>query len=177
MATARGTMLLHSEAFVTARYGADAHRKVLEAIPPESAARFAGSLPEGSRVPLVHLVAYMKAAKELLAPGDAQFFHELGRFAGARDREASGFSHMVADRATALKMMKVLWNAYLAEGSFEIVSSDGASATGRVVGFRGDPVLCERITGVVETQLSAARAAHVACVFRGDPACTWTVWW
>jgi hypothetical protein len=170
-------MLLNSEAFVRDRFGAAAHQRVLAGMPPESTPRFSTSLPDGARVPMEQLVAYMKTARALLAPDDGDFFREMGRFAGARDRDERAFSHMVADRATILRMMKVLWSTFYSEGTFEILESDEQSATGRAVGFTGDPVLCDRICGVAETQLRVARIEHVACVFRGDPACAWTVWW
>jgi hypothetical protein len=128
-------------------------------------------------VPLEHLVAYMVAAKSLLAPNEADFFRQMGRFAGERDRNERAFSHMVADRDTAIRMLRVLWHAYYGGGSLEILSADDQRLVCRAVDFKGDPVLCERITGVAEGQLRASRAEHGACVFRGDPACEWTLWW
>ncbi len=177
MPKVRATLLMNAQAFVTERFGATAHRRVLAELKAPAAALFSISLPTGSRIPLEHLVAYMVTAKRLFAPDETGFHREIGRFAGTVEREESAFSHMVADRETLLKTLKMLWRAYYSEGKVEIVSSDAAQVTWRAVNFRGDPVLCERITGATETQAGAARSEHGACVFRGDAACQWTAWW
>jgi len=177
MATGRGTLLLNSAAFVRTRFGEEGQRRVLAAI-PDVARHFSGSgsLPEGARIPLEHLILYMTTARSLLAPEAADFYREMGRFSAAQESKG-GLAHIVSDRETLVKMLRTLWRAYFDSGSFEVVEKDGNSFTGRVVDFEGHAALCERISGVADAHFRTAHVEHVACVFRGDARCDWKVRW
>lgn len=177
MVSVRATLMSNSEAFVKERFGAEAHQRVLAALPREMAAAIGRPLPESARVPLEQLVAYMESARRLLAPEEPGFFRAMGRFGGERDRSARAFIHMLPDRETSVKMLSVMWHAYYGEGQIVVVERDEHHLTARVEGFRGHPVLCERITGAVETEMGGLRAEHGRCVFRGEAACEWTLWW
>lgn len=177
MAGVRGTVLFNTIAFLRARYGPDAHERVLDSVPPECAASFQGPLTEGGLRPLVHLLTYMEKAKALCGPSDPDFFRQMGLFAGAKHRDDSNFSFMLSDRETAQRMLKVIWRSFFDEGYAEPVEKTQRSFTFRVVGFRGSSSLCERLVGAAQAQLRGVGAEHRACVFRGDPHCEFSVWW
>jgi hypothetical protein len=175
--TVRRRLLKNSEAFVTARFGPDAHARVLSGLPPETVAVFATSAPDGSAVAVAHLIAYMKAARALLAPTDEDFYKQMGRFGGSQDKDASNFAHMVATRETAVRMLRMMWHSYYDDGTLDVVFSSPEKVQVRARMRRGDPILCQRVTGAAEGQLGARSAEHATCVFRGDAECIWEIVW
>jgi len=175
MSTGRATLLLNSAAYVRMRFGEDGHKQVLKA-QPQLGFSFSGSLPQGARIPVEHVVLYMETARALLAPEESGFFRDLGRFAAEQDRQG-GLGHMVLDRDTLVRMLRTLWRAYFDTGSFEVLEKEERSFTARVADFAGHPALCERISGVADAHFKDASVEHVRCVFRGDSSCDWSLRW
>ncbi len=177
----RGVMLLNAVAFVRDAYGSGAHDRVIASLPARHCGRLLGTLRDASWEPAEDLVAYMEAARALLAPDEPTFFRRLGRFAGERERNAQGYRPMVADPSTAMRLAPVIWSSFYDEGRLEVVVSGPREATTHIHGFRVSRVLCERTCGswegLASTETLEARVSEVACAVEGAPACEMRVVW
>jgi hypothetical protein len=177
----RGTLVLNTVEFIRETYGAPALPEVLRALPAKNAATFRSDLREASWEPLADLLAYMEAAKALLAPRDAEFFRAMGRFAGRRDREERAFGFMLGDLETATRMARTLWRSVFDQGSLEVVERSAHAAVLRVRDFPTTAALCQRVAGSLEGQLSSAAldiaVKERACVLDGAPYCEFGLTW
>lgn len=176
----RGTFVLSSVAFVCERYGRQAHERVLRALPVAARASLETELRDAAWKPLEHALAYMQAARELLAPGDDRFFREMGRSAGRAGR-ASGFGAMVADPETTARMFTVLGRAIVDFGRVEVVEQGADGLRARFHGFPPVAALCERRVGAYEELLHApgtvVTVEETACTSAGSPYCELQVRW
>jgi hypothetical protein len=129
----------------------------------------------------VDAVAYLDAARRLLAPGDDGFYRNLGRYAGRTERRAQGYEPMVRDPATAVRMGPAVWSSFYDSGRLEVEIVSPLEARARVLDFAVSPVLCERSCGAWEGLLSSetlrATAAETRCVHRGSAFCEIHVRW
>lgn len=176
----RGSFLLASIRFVRERYGPQAHERVLQALPVAARAAIETELREAAWKPLEHALAYMQAARELLAPGDGQFFREMGRSAGRAGRE-SGFGVMVTDPDRTVRMFAVFSRAIVDFGRVEVVEHGAHDFRARFHGFPPVPALCERRVGAYEELLhspgTAVSVVETACTTAGSPYCELHVRW
>src|SRR5262249_28184397 len=111
MVHVRGVMILNAVSFVREGFGAPQQQAVVDRLPSAMQAAFLAPIRESSWKPLELFVAYMEAAQALLAPQDADFYRELGRFAGRQEREGSNFKLMVADPPTAMRLAPLVWRS------------------------------------------------------------------
>lgn len=173
----RGTLLINAIGFVRERFGEDGHRKVRHAL----AQPFPQPLREASWVPLDLLVSYSERAKELLAPGEEDFFRGLGLYAGQNDRKGRAMGVMVADLETATKMAPTLWRQFFDSGELQVAERRPEGAILRIVDFPTTRSLCERITGSLEGLLTGAAGAVLVqktlCVLDGSPYCEYRLSW
>ncbi len=176
----RGSVLLSSAAFVRQRFGPEAHERVVARLRPEHQAAFTADLREGSWKPVEAVDAYMEAARRLLAPGDASFFREMGRFAGEQARR-SVFASMVRDAETAARMLPTMGRVVADQGRAEVVQAGPGELRARISGFPTTPALCERRVGAYEALFGSAEApveaSETACVLQGSPWCEIRVVW
>jgi hypothetical protein len=169
--------------FVREKYGPAAHERVLQALPERHWGTFHGPVREASWEPIADLVAYMEAARRLLAPGDGDFYKQLGLFAGRQTRN-TGFAALLGDDPEAASgRAQVLWRAYYDEGRLEIVEKGDGFLTARIHDFpAAHPALCKRISGFWEGCFDAEGRppTHVeerACATQGAPYCEMRVTW
>lgn len=176
----RGSFALGSVRFVRERFGPQAHELVLQALPVAARASLETELRDAAWKPLEHALAYMQAARELLAPDDGQFFREMGRSAGRAGR-ASGFGVMVSDPETAARMFTVLGRAIVDFGRVEVVEHGADGLRARFHGFPTVAALCERRLGAYEELLHApgtvVTVEETACTSAGSPYCELLVRW
>ena len=175
MARVRGTLVVNTFAFVRKVHGPDAHARILKAIGPEDASALEASAREAGWFPLHPLLRYIEKAREMYAPGDADYFRSMGRFAGTADRESRAMGVMVSDLETATKMARVLWRQFFDEGRLEVVEQTAQGARLRILDFEAHPALCERIVGSLEGLLGGAtpevRVVQSACALHGAAYC------
>ncbi len=181
MAKARGTLVLNTIAFVREKHGPEAHERVVASLGTRHAAAIQLSPREAGWVDVDVILAYMEAAHRLLAPDDPGFYREIGRFAGQRDRDARAFGIMVGDFATAMRLASILWRAFFDVGDLEVVDRDATGATLHIRNFPTHRILCQRIVGSLEGQLSRpespVRVEERACVLDGAPCCELRLDW
>lgn len=178
---ARGVAVLNAIRFVKERYGEDAHATVLRALPSSRWGTFLGELREASWEPLEDFSAYLEAARRQLAPADAEFYRELGRFAGGLERKKAAFGIMVAEPSTSMRMGPVIWKAFFDIGELQVLIHSGREAVAVIRGFPASRALCERLRGAWEGLLATEQLEVVtderACAARGDDRCEIGVGW
>jgi hypothetical protein len=172
MANARATLFLNSVAFVRERFSPEAAARVHAALPLALQAWLDGGPRETAWRPVEDLVAYMSAARALVAPDDPGFYRELGRFAGLLDRRERGVGTLFTDVDVAARMAGVIWRTYFDAGRLE-ASPDGDALRLRIHDFPARRELCERIVGSLEGQWAELQplVAKSACRLDGAPCC------
>ncbi len=174
MAAVRGIFFLNTMDFVRGVHGADTHARILDALPAERVAPWRGKISWSSWLALDDLLAYMEAARRLVAADDPQFFRTMGREGALRCRSRA-IGMTLTDPELSADYGGALWHLLVDVGEME-VSRTGVDETAvRIRGFPAHPAFCQRILGAVEGILSVAqRPARVekrACVLGGDPCC------
>ena len=156
-------------------YGSGAHARVLAYLPAEQAARLDGDVREASWQRIEDLVAYMEAARALLAPDDGSFHRRLGRFAGELDRRQRAVSVMVRDVPTAAAMAQTVFRSYFEVGRLEVAGIDPLGAVLRFHDFPMTEAWCQRTQGALEGLLSneelEIRVSEGECLARGGGFC------
>lgn len=167
----RGTFVLNSFDFVREHYGPLAHWDVLRSL-PRSVASMTEVL-EISWVPLADLVAYMEAAKKLLAPGDPHFHRVMGHY-GASQLRALWVGIAVHD-PQALRLGPLLWRTFVDSGRLEVIDARPEAAILRIHDLPAAAPFCQRVFGSIEGILRLGgrqlRVEKRACTSRGDPCC------
>lgn len=175
MPNLRGTAFLNIARYVRERFGAGAHERVIAALPAAAAAPFLAELRESAWKPAEHLVAYMEKARALLAPDEAGFFRDVGRFSGRHVRDTA-FRTLLTDPDAAARQSAFLWGAFYDAGRLEM-RREGDMLLIRILDFPSPGrSLCERQAGFIQGALEAwggagVRVEKVACVFDGAPHC------
>jgi hypothetical protein len=181
MPKVRGAMVLHAVRFVREIYGEDAHERVLKGVEPQHWGTLLGPVREASWEPVEDLVAYLSAARALLAPGDPAFFRTLGAFSGRLEREAAGFKRLVSDPSTAVRMAPRTWRTFYDQGHVEVMTDGPLEARARIFGFPASEALCERRVGAWASLVSypgmGAVAEELVCGRDGSPFCEVRVTW
>lgn len=174
----RGRDLIDALAFVRESYGAEAVEKAVARLGAPEQARFQSAFREVEWYPLEALVAFLRAAKALLAPDDASFFERQGRYAAQRQKNAF-LSVMVGTPEARMLTAPTIWRMFYDVGRLEVVGDDPAAAISRILDFPTTPELCQRFRGIWEGLASTAARPAVAteprCVLRGDPFCEFVV--
>lgn len=177
--SARGMFVLNMVDFVRETYGS-AHEKIVAALPERHAATFRDEVHESAWSPLEDVVAYMEAAKRLLAPADPDFFRKMGFFGGRHDR-ARALGILVSDVAMALRTTRILWQAFFDTGELDVAEVGPNWATLRVRNFPARNCLCQSVVGSLEGLLSVAavpvRVEERACLIEGSPYCEFRLNW
>ena len=181
MVRVRGIAFVGAVQFVRDAYGAEAHERVVEALPAVSRAAFAAPLRDAVWKPLEALVLYAGTARELLAPADETFYARLGFRSGSVERSQGGFLPMVADMPTAIRLASVLWRSLYDTGRMSLTADGECRAVARVSDFPTTPALCQAncaaLAGLLSSETRAVRTRQLACVLDGAPACEWEVTW
>jgi hypothetical protein len=181
MVRVRGIALIGAVQFVKDEFGADAHQRVLDALPEENRATFAAPLRDAVWRPLDDLAAYAGTARRLLAPEDAGFYERLGFRAGRVEREQGGFHPMVADAPTAIRLASVIWRSLYDTGRMELVPEGESRALARIHDFPTSPALCQAncaaMAGLLGSDARPVRTEQSACVLDGAACCEYRVSW
>jgi hypothetical protein len=181
MPKVRGAMFVYAFRFVRESHGGAAHDRVLKRLDPRHWGTLLRPVREASWEPVEDLVAYMEAARELLAPGDASFYRRLGAFSGRLEREAAGFEPLVADPSTAVRMAPTTWRSFYDQGHVEVKTDGPLDARVRIFGFPASEALCERRVGAWASMASSATliasAEELVCARDGSPFCEVRVNW
>ncbi len=156
-------------------YGPQAHAEVLARLPPALSAHYRSQIREASWQSIEDLVAYMEAAKGLLAPDESGFYRRLGRFAGEHDRRQRAVSVMVQDIHTATVMAQTVFRTFFDVGRLEVAGIDAGGAVLRFHDFPMTETWCQRTQGAIEGLVSndavAVRVTAGDCVARGAAWC------
>jgi hypothetical protein len=181
MAQVRGALVSSAVQFVRETYGPDAHERVLGALDPRARATLGKRIRDSSFEPVEHFVAYIEAARQILAPDDAGFFRSLGRYTGRRARDSQGFKVMVAEPESAVRMAPITWKAFYDTGRADARMTGPREALIRLVDFPSRASLCERscgtLEGLVSTETLQATVEHTRCIARSDPCCEYRIMW
>lgn len=181
MVRIRGIAIIGAVQFIRDEFGAEAHERVLQAIPESSRAAFASPLRDAIWKPLDDLIAYAGTARALFAPEDAGFYVRLGFHAGRVEREQGGFHPMVVDVPTATRLAAVIWRTLYDTGRMEILVNGTSGAVARIHDFPTSPALCQAncaaLAGLLSSDTLAVRTDQVACTLDGAPWCEYRVTW
>jgi hypothetical protein len=181
MVRIRGIAIIGAVQFVRDEFGAEAHERVLEAIPEANRGAFASPLRDAIWKPLDDLVAYAGTARALFAPDDATFYARLGFHAGRVEREQGGFHPMVVDVPTATRLAAVIWRTLYDAGRMEIVANSASGAIARIHDFPTSPALCQAncaaLAGLLSSETLAVRTEQAACTLDGASWCEYRITW
>jgi hypothetical protein len=181
MTKTRSIALLGAVQFVQKTYGQAAHERVLAALSEDVRRGFVPPIRDSNWRPLTDLGAYTETAKALLAPKEPDFFHRLGRFIGHVERERGGFKPMVAEPATTMRMMSLVWRAIYDEGRAEVAIAGPKEGFFRIHDFLKSRTVCQTHAGAMEglfgTDKAPVRVEETACVHDGSPYCEFHVLW
>jgi hypothetical protein len=181
MVRIRGLALIGTIQFVKDAYGAEAHERVVAALPLAERTTFAAPIRDAVWKPLEMLVVYAGTARALLAPADDTFYARLGFRSGSVERVQGGFLPMVADVPTAIRLAPVLWRSLYDVGRMSMVADGQCRAVARVSDFPTTRALCEAncaaLAGLLTSDTRAVRTRQLACVLDGADACLWEVSW
>jgi hypothetical protein len=181
MVRVRGIAFIGALQFVREEFGAEAHQRVLDALPEAHRASFSGALRDATWKPLDDLVAYAGTARQVLASQDDRFYERLGFRAGRVEREEGGFHPMVADAVTAIRLGAVYWRSLYDVGRMELLPEGEGQAVARIHDFPTSPALCQAncaaLSGLLGTERQPVRTEQLACVLDGAPFCEYRVTW
>jgi hypothetical protein len=181
MVRVRGIAFIGCVQFVKDAYGAEAHERVVGALPAATRGTFTGPLRDAVWKPLADLVLYAGTARELLDPTDETFYARLGFRSGSVERSQGGFLPMVADMPTAIRLASVLWRSLYDTGRMALVPDGPGRAIAKVTDFATTTALCQAncaaLAGLLSSETRAVRTRQLACVLDGAPACEWEVTW
>jgi hypothetical protein len=181
MVRVRGIAFIGAVQFVRDAFGAEAHGRVVEALPVGPRAAFAAPLRDAVWKPLEALALYAGTARGLLAPEDETFYARLGFRSGCVERSQGGFLPMVADMPTAIRLAPVLWRSLYDTGRMSLTADGECRALARVSDFPTTRALCQgncaALAGLLTSETRAVRTRQLACVLDGPPCCEWEVTW
>lgn len=182
-ATAKGSTVRSTLAFVELRYGAAVTSSALAAVAPELREQFA-SLQPTDEFAYARLVSLLQAIDALLAEQFPSWAEESGAHAidSLGVQMYGGILRKATPRAFLTQSVS-LFRLYYHPGDMEVVEDAAERAVLRLVGF--DPVtqlFCRRQTGGLRRAIEiagggAARVRHVRCRIEGDAFCEWELHW
>ena len=173
----RGQTAINTMRFVKERFGAEAHERVVAALPSAKAGTFLAPIRDAAWKPLDHTLAYMEIAQRLLAPDDPTFHRQTGRYSG-RATGSSAFRLLIGSSPElAVTRSAFMWRFLYDAGRVELVDKAPGSISLRILYFHPPSrAWCDRIAGFLEAvvELAGAREARVdevVCVHQGAPHC------
>ena len=183
MATAKGSTLRATMAYVEGTAGPERARAVLARLEPELRERVAQAQAT-EEVPVDELLALWRAV-------DAEIGAEAPEWvehSGALSIEAYGVQLYggILRKASPLEFLTQsvsLFRLYYAPGDMEVVEAEPGRAVLRLVGFDVfDRFFCRRQTGGLGRALTLAGGTspsvrHVRCAGEGDAFCEWELKW
>jgi hypothetical protein len=183
VATAKGSTLRATLAYVENTAGAERARAVLARLEPEVRARVVQAQAT-EEVPIDELLALWRAV-------DAEIGAEAPEWvehSGALSIEAYGVQLYggILRKASPLEFLTQsvsLFRLYYAPGDMQVVEAEPGRAVLRLVGFDVfDRFFCRRQTGGLGRALTLAGGAspsvrHVRCAGEGDAFCEWELKW
>jgi len=173
MARVRGRLLIDGVGFVRDTFGADAPARVFDGLPAEARGVFHHGIREQDWYPIPVFVAYLVAAKRILAPKDDAFYRRQGRYAG--ERQKSFLGAMASSLQTQRMMAPTIWRMYFDVGRLVVVEAVPGQPTCQIHDFPTTQELCERLLGAWEGVVSApgrpAAVREIRCALRGAPCC------
>jgi hypothetical protein len=182
-ATARGSTVHATLAFIRATYGAATLDTILERLEAglrESLER-AGMTDE---LPYERLLTLWRSADETLRRRDPDWMEQAGAFAidSLGQQLYGGLLHK-ASPSEFITQSVSLFRLYYAPGDMVPVELEPLRAVVRLVDFPAiGPLFCRRQTGGLRraTELAGGkevRVAHVRCEHEGDAFCEWELRW
>jgi hypothetical protein len=149
----RGSVYQSAREFVIERFGADALRRVIEALPPGDRSVMSGSVERSAWMAFLPWVSLLETMDRVLGRGDLALVRESGRWAALKDLPAL-FPELVRAGTPfdIIVLASKFWNSYYDSGRAEAVAADEPdTAVFEAVGF-GLPRLvhCHRVLGWIE---------------------------
>jgi hypothetical protein len=183
MATAKGSTLRATLAFVEGAVGRERTEAVLARLAPALRARVTAAQAT-DEVPMEELLALWHATDAEIGAEDPTWVER----SGAHSIEAYGVQLYggilrKASPTEFLTQSVSLYRLYYQPGDMRVVESDTGRAVLRLVGFDvADALFCRRQTGGLGRALTLAGGAtpwvrHVRCVVEGDAFCEWELTW
>ena len=183
MASAKGSTLRATLAYVEGTAGAERARAVLARLDPEQRARVMQAQPT-EEVPIGELLALWHAVDAEIGAEAPQWVEH----SGALSIEAYGMQLYggILKKASPLEFLTQsvsLFKLYYAPGDMQVIEAESGRAVLRLVGFDVfDPFFCRRQTGGLGRALTLAGGSspsvrHVRCTGEGDAFCEWELKW
>ena len=182
-ATAKGSTLRATLAYVEHALGAERARAVLARLEPAQRALVTQAQPT-EEVPIGELLALWHAVDAEIGAEAPQWPEE----SGALSIEAYGVQLYggILRKASPLEFLTQsvsLFRLYYAPGDMQVVEAEPGRAVLRLVGFEVfDPLFCRRQTGGLVRAVALAggqspSVRHVRCAGEGDAFCEWELKW
>lgn len=182
-ATARGSTVHATFAFIRDRYGAAMLDAILDKLEPDARTRLERAAMT-DELPYEQLLAVWRLADETLGGRDADWMEQAGAYAiDSLGQQLYGGLLRKASPSEFINQSVSLFRLYYAPGDMVKVELDASRAVVRLVDFPAiGPLFCRRQTGGLRraTELAggkAVRVTHVRCQHEGDAYCEWELRW
>lgn len=181
-ALSKGTILLHAQSFVVARFGAAGWQGVLDRLPADDRETFKAILPI-TWYPHEADVRLFGALVEVLGKGDRQVLVDLGRFEAEQDlRRIHRMFLRFANPAYVLEKASDYWSRFHNTGSWSVERRENG-ASGTLLDFDPpDELHCVYLEAYILRMFELVggrqvRVSHSQCRCRGDSGCTFEGTW
>ena len=171
-------------AYVTAMFGEEALKRVLDSVSPECY-EIAHERVLVNNWYDIHLIEeFITAADRILGTGDLDIARKMGAYSAEFGIKSVYKIFMKVGTPTfVLKRAPLIWNRYYSRGEAEMRTLQAKQAVLRLTDMGPlSAVTCIRVTGWMETTLRLtgaknAKVEHVSCPNRGDAYEEWEAHW
>jgi uncharacterized protein (TIGR02265 family) len=179
----KGNPIVATRTFVTERYGQDAWKRVLAALPPSDVAVIADALPIGwYRIEVLQRLN--RATETVLGDGGGGIARLLGR--RTAEIELTTIHRVLLKVATpwyVVERLTMMWQRVQDTGEWKVERVSDTQLIATLTGWAiSDEIMCIRLAAFFERtlELSGAQAPVIrrgSCIGRGERSCRFDVSW
>lgn len=180
----KGTAVMGGTDFIRKKYGDEAHRRIVDALPQPAREVLSGAVLAGGWYPTQVVVEYMAEAERQLGTADLALSREMGTYTAFE--ALSTVFRLILKLTSPLGVVKRaagMWSHYHNSGRIEIVERDRSTVMLMLYEFAvPSALLCSRWCGYFQrlAEATGARSAsvrHDRCRAHGAPVCEFEISW
>ena len=181
--TVKGSPVRSLQKFLDAELTPEQRQAVLDALPPEYAARFRSPILATETVPVHMLNRFTEEAARIRNEPVEAFARRAGREgAGDAVKGIYRFFALVLTPPALLSKASHMWSSLYNRGEMRIDQQSDTSARIRIMNFPSETAGCARVTGWIErmaelTGVKNIKVEQTQCFAQGGAWCEWRVSW